>query len=459
MMGQNPPLWFSLVGRRQAPIEPPAPPEPEPPPGAVVRRHVAPPPANQAEVRIACIDVGGGTSDLMIARYTCQGGINDSVQGEILERDGVSIAGDQLVKRLLERVIVPLLQDAIGLDKATTLLLFGPAVPGNRKLRALRVGWMNRLLAPLAQAYLAAADSGHQNEITHTNPEIVPEHVLQTLEDTLKAIRPGYYNVRESLGLVFDPKLFEQIVNDVFRELFRDFCGRIVKHNADIVLLAGQPTKLRAIQDLIRMLLPLPAARIVPMHRHYAGVWYPYQDESGLSPGVIVDPKSAVVVGAAIHFLVHHGELDQFHFHMDDGAKGRSYYWGAMTSGAPGIRKDKIMFQPGGSNVFDLLTESKRLVIGRRLSPDPRAEASPAYVLQVVSGSELGKIKVSLQLRRARHSGSGEEVLEVVPSSLKGTVGDQPARLGQNVFFKWCTLVDEHYYLDSGGLDNIEHLA
>ena len=44
------------------------------------------------------------------------------------------------------------------------------------------------------------------------------------------------------------------------------------------------------------MYVPLSPSRIVAMHNHYAGNWYPYQDEKGHNPGVIIDPKSPVVV-------------------------------------------------------------------------------------------------------------------------------------------------------------------
>ena len=55
-----------------------------------------------------------------------------------------------------------------------------------------------------------------------------------------------------------------------------------------------------------------------PMHNHYAGNWYPYQDVKGHAPGLIVDPKSAVVVGAAIEFMARQGMLPQFKFERRD---------------------------------------------------------------------------------------------------------------------------------------------
>ena len=117
------------------------------------------------------------------------------------------------------------------------------------------------------------------------------------------------------------------MVYDVFDELLFDFCRRIVEHEADVVLLAGLPSKLSYIQQLVETYVPLASSRIVPMHNHYAGNWYPYQDQQGRNPGVIVDPKSPVVVGAAIEFLARHGMLPQFKFEM----KGRAVREHAIT--------------------------------------------------------------------------------------------------------------------------------
>ena len=78
------------------------------------------------EIRIACIDVGGGTTDLMIAKYNFESKIDDSIRGEVLHQDGIYLGGDQLVKRLLETIIVPQFADVLGLEDEDVQLLFGP---------------------------------------------------------------------------------------------------------------------------------------------------------------------------------------------------------------------------------------------------------------------------------------------------------------------------------------------
>jgi hypothetical protein len=466
MLGQDPRLWFSLLGRQPELIEVGA----ETGPGArrgAPRRRIEPGPhpaaapiaTQRQELRIACIDIGGGSTDLMIARYRFLPGIDDSVDGEILHRDGISIAGDHLVKRLLEKIIVPAFAAVIGFEDEDVLLLFGPEVPGNRGFASQRIDWMNRLFLPLAEAYLRRAVEGLGDAITHTDPEIVDPTVLESLKQVCLKLRgPGYYNLSQPLRLVYDAARFESVVHEVFDDLLFDFCSRIVEHGADVILLAGQPTKLACLQELVRRYIPLPESRLIAMYNHYAGNWYPYQDAAGDSPGVIVDPKSAVVVGAAIEFLARHGLLPQFKFSMQNRAAENTYYWGVMTESTGQIREERVLFAPAEVDVTgdaaEFTTIAQRMVIGRKMTHDESAQANPIYLLKMDVGNRIGEIKVQVRLRRNRATETSEEHLEI--ESVSGVVAGEPAILGENVRFNWRTLGDERFFLDTGGLDNIE---
>jgi len=412
------------------------------------------------EMRIACIDIGGGTTDMMIAKYTYEPGIDDAIHGKVLHQDGVSIAGDQLVKRLLERIVVPHFSEAIGLEEEDIQLLFGPEVPKNRGFGSDRINWMNRLFVPLAESYLQLAVEGvTDEEITHTDPELVDPAVLESLEQQCNTLRgPGYYNINQELGMTLDRNRFEDVVHEVFDELLFDLCGRIVEYESDIILLAGQPSKLDYIKQLIELYVPLPSSRIIPMFNHYAGNWYPYQDVKGHAPGLIVDPKSAVVVGAGIEFMARNGMLPQFKFTMQGRERENTYYWGVMTESTFSIRDERILFQMAEEGTRDEWTEfqtiAQRVIIGRKMSPEEEAQATPIYVLKMDTGDRIGSISVNVRIRRERDEDTGEEELQV--DSVTGEVAGEPAVLGENVYFDWRTLADERYFLDTGGLDNIE---
>ncbi len=486
MLGNDPRLWFSALSRAPAPT--PVSEESSGESGesaaaqtavAAGRRrnrgrsprsggggatasssHALETPKGQQELRIACIDIGGGTTDLMIAKYTYEPGIDDSIQGKVLQQDGASVAGDQLVKRLLEKIIVPTFCDTIGIEKEDVQVLFGPEVPRNRGFTTSRIGWVNRIFVPLAEAYLQLAVDGIEDEeLSHTDPDIVDPAALESLEQTCNKLRGvGYYNVLQPMSLTYHKADFEQLVHEVFDDLLFDFCCRIVDNRADIVLLAGQPTKLEYLQRLVGTYIPLPASRIIPMHNHYAGNWYPYQDLKGHAPGVIVDPKSAVVVGAAIEFLARNGMLPQFVFNMSGKEKENTYFWGVMTESTSIIRSERILFEPVGDDIKDEWTEfptkAQRVLIGRKMVGDEEVQANPVYVIRMDAGNRIGEIDVKVRIRRVRSDEESEEHLEI--DSVTGVVAGEPAILGENVTFKWRTIVDERFFLDTGGLDNIE---
>lgn len=501
MLGQDPRLWFSALardhshsrsaaagageegeagtavgavpaGRRRSAARPSR------PGGGAARPGRSAPAADdegdedlkRKELRIACIDIGGGTTDLMIASYVYQPGIDDYIHGKVLHQDGVSIAGDQLVKRLLERIVVPKFATGIGLEEEDVQLLFGPRVPKNRGFTSQRIDWINRLFVPLAEAYLQAAvedagqnaDDGERTEISHTNPDMVDPAVLESLEQVCTKLRgPGYYDLNQDLGLTFERMPFEDVVHEVFDDLLFDFCARIAEFEADILLLAGQPSKLGYLQQLVKKYLPLPPSRILPMFNHYAGNWYPYQDTKGNKPGLIVDPKSAVVVGAAIEFMARNGMLAQFKFSMQGKDKENTYLWGVMTESSATIREDRILFQPLDDSTTatkdewtEFTTIALRAVIGRKMSTDEYASATPIYVLKMETNDRIGPTEVTVRIRRVPATNEEEEHLEL--DSVTGTVAGQAAVLDENVFFAWRTLADESYFLDTGGLDNIE---
>ena len=496
MLGQDPRLWFSALardhsgfkgggaagegeedqdqavgavpaGRRRGAVRPSRPARPGR--GGKPAEDETREDGKRKELRIACIDVGGGTTDMMIASYVYQPGIDDYIHGKILHQDGVSIAGDQLVKRLLEKIIVPHFARTIGMEEEDVQLLFGPRVPKNRGFSSQRIDWINRMFVPLAEAYLQCAvdeddradqGGGEFDEISHTNPEIVDPAVLESLDQICTKLRgPGYYDFNQELGLNFDKAMFEEVVHEVFDDLLFDFCTRMAEYQADVLLLAGQPTKLGYLQQLVRKYLPLPPTRIIPMFHHYAGNWYPYQDVKGNKPGLIVDPKSAVVVGAAIEFMARNGMLSQFKFSMQGKDKDNTYLWGVMTESTSTIREERVLFQPiEDANTKDEWTEfttiALRTLIGRKMTSDEYAQATPIYVLKMDTQDRLGPTEVTVRIRRVPATEEVEEHLEL--DSVSGTVAGQPAVLDENVFFNWRTLADESYFLDTGGLDNIE---
>ena len=182
------------------------------------------------------------------------------------------------------------------------------------------------------------------------------------------------------------------------------------------------------------------------MHNHYAGNWYPYQDEKGHNPGVIIDPKSPVVVGAAIEFMARHGMLPQFKFDMKGRTHENTYYWGVMTDATSGIRPERILFEPvdgaeprGHHRVPDQFAAGAHRPQAQRRRRRPRPR--PVYLLKIDPGDRIGPTQINVKIKRKHATKDQEEILEV--DQVTGVVAGEDAVLGENVFFSWRTLADE----------------
>ena len=94
------------------------------------------------------------------------------------------------------------------------------------------------------------------------------------------------------------------------------------------------------------------------------------------------------------------------------------------------------------------------MLIGRKLSGDEDAQATPVYLLKMDVGDRIGPTEINVRSSANTPPREEEEALEC--ESVTGMVAGEDAVLGENVQFRWRTLADERYYLDTGGLDNIE---
>ncbi|MDA9121442.1 virulence factor SrfB, partial [Flavobacteriales bacterium] len=112
-------------------------------------------------INIASIDIGGGTTDLMICNYTFDGGSElPVITPSPLFWEGFNVAGDDIVRRVIEYVFLPHLHKAIvdaGGSNVSTILneLFGPDIGGqSAKDRIFRKQFANQIASAFSVAAL-----------------------------------------------------------------------------------------------------------------------------------------------------------------------------------------------------------------------------------------------------------------------------------------------------------------
>jgi hypothetical protein len=175
------------------------------------------------------------------------------------------------------------------------------------------------------------------------------------------------------------------VVRSVLRQVIALLAEAIHALGCDVVLVAGRPSRLPTVADMLVELMPVTPDRLVTMHRYRVGTWYPFRDKDNLG---IDDPKSTVVVGAMLCILAE-GQIENFS--LDTRRlllKSTARYVGEMELSGQ-IMDDKLIFKE-----LDLDQKAKQapasadvrfsapMRIGFRQLPLERWMASPLYSLK-----------------------------------------------------------------------------
>ena len=433
-------------------------------------------------ITVASIDIGGGTTDLVVADYRLdQGqGANVYILPEQRFRDGFKRAGDDLLLEVIQKVVVPAIEEALrgfGVREPAPLLskLIGSeSIPVQDQ--ALRQQLALEVLYPLGLKVL--------HDYEGYDPVLAPESRTLTIGELLPGPeRPSEHvldyfahGVRRALGRAesrFD-LLGVPLYIDLYRlhrffledqleiaKTIRALCEIVYLYDCDVLLLSGRPSRLPGVQSLFRRLLPLPPDRIVPLNGYRAGVWYPFHRE-----GRIVDPKTTAVVGAMICKVGGERRIPNFNFMAD---AFRVY----STVRYLGLIDQNLVLKDANVYYRDINLDDEdyelpetpfevrsRMVLGFRQLDSERWPASPLYVMdlsdkakQMLMRGDRGQpnvVQVALKHERRK----GAERLGV--GSARTTQGSA-LNPRNDVVLKLNTLItvglgESSYWLDTGSV-------
>ncbi|MEM7423560.1 MAG: virulence factor SrfB, partial [Pseudomonadota bacterium] len=119
-------------------------------------------PVPEPSLRIGCIDIGGGTTDLMVTTYYAED--NRALMPVQNVREGFRIAGDDLVAEVVSRIVIPQLRDQLELAGAAYAeellreLFSGDVGDIAEQTRQRRRQFALQVLTPIALAVLGASE-------------------------------------------------------------------------------------------------------------------------------------------------------------------------------------------------------------------------------------------------------------------------------------------------------------
>ena len=400
-----------------------------------------------SKVTVMNLDVGGGTTDLAVIEYKVdETNAETRLKPNLLFRDGYPIAGDMVVKRIIERILIPAwfeesakAQQSPVLQQARNELevLFhqprnarianvgGKAASASKNIaRAIRLIFMplaNQLLRGLCNPTSADNDSRRaslNSNIRLLNIQdclgdgIIPMQVLDDINLMCSQIIRFYYGgdgwdlqdkvFSDTVVLKCDLQAVDQCIYDVFGPFFGGLSSLAPRYNPDLLIISGKPSELPRVNELIRHSFPILPQRIISVKNYPAGHWYP-SEFATVDEGRITDAKTCTVVGAALYQDFQENHSGSFNVILEGvQAFQKPAYWGTIPrQGYSDTGFDKEIIKPNlyklpdfgstdDSNQVEIICKNTPIKlnlaiphrIGRRLVDDPNVRPAPVYMLR-----------------------------------------------------------------------------
>ena len=404
-----------------------------------------------AKARVLNLDIGGGTTDVAVIEYQDhRPGAGVDLHAQLLYRDSSTIAGDVLVQRIIERILLPAIAPADSAQRTSfENLLRAQKVGGERQ----QWSKFSRLVfVPIVRSWLA-----------HYAPPDAPANIYKTpLDLGANAQALGEFNEACGNAGLGNPlpqtsqvnctlQGIEACVRLTFVDLFRSFAKVAEAFDCDLAIISGKPSEVFVLRELLQAHLPLLPQRVIFAKDFEVGSWYPLSRH-----GRIEDAKTVTVAGAALYQAIGSGHVPDWTIKrlVSPHLLTRNY-WGTMPIGT---RTDfgQVCLEPNEDEKVCRLQIGQR--IGRRLLPaDTRPE--PVYLLQWADKSRYRAgthvvPRLDVTLRRVLPEGVAvcdgvppAERLEIV--HVEGTCNGQPIK-SSDVRLSLCTLENDSHWLDQG---------
>ncbi len=425
---------------------------------------------DQPTLRVASIDIGGGTTDLMVTTYQVEG--NRAINPRQDFREGFKIAGDDIVEAVIERHVVPPLERALGAagvgdGKAVMRRLFSNRGGMSEQERHLRKQFVAQVCVPIALAMLHAHETARPfEEETPYDRSFAdffaqrprpPERVLAYLLDAVRDQGVADFDL-DAVPFDISMDAISRTVRQVMGEILADLCEVIYALGADVLLVSGRPSRLPAVTDSILAHMPVRPDRLIAMHRYRVGNWYPFRDTSGR----IDDPKTTAAVGSMLCALAE-GQIEGFLLRTSLlGMRSTARYVGEMEISGQ-VLNERLLFADidleadkaaAGQQEAKMKFWSPTFLGFRQLATE-RWPATPVYFLDFANPQTAARMALPLEITLERPD-LDDDAPEEVKEDFKITEiedADGGTLRPSDVTIRLQTLkVEAGYWLDTGVL-------
>ncbi len=443
---------------------------------------------NDKSVTVASVDIGAGTTDVMVCTYKYSGNDEGTLTPRPLFWDSFYVAGDDILRNIIQNIVIEdaprgytdmgsvfsaltarleqmstdeiaaipslnrhifyrtLLGDlksasteketkAIKGRMASSLLRDFFGVDSNMmedRDRRCRVDFNTQVSHPIAQFFMEQLRLRRPTRV-YTFDEIFPDikpsaYLLDYFEE--------HFGFRfETLKWRFEPEHVADIVKSTMEKLMKQISVVLYAHHCDVIVLAGRPTSIDAITELFVKYMPVTPDRLVRLNEYRVGQWYPLADPQGY----FYDQKAVVAVGAMVGHLASTKGFNGMVIRFDElikNFKPTSNY----ISLYKGDRMGETLMTPQ-RNSANLTLSVFPAFFGGKQFDTPHYEGRPVYALYNNSGRRTLKVTIS------RDFMTDPERLEI--EDVSDAEGDQ-IPFDQIEFMQQSIINDGQHWLDKG---------
>ncbi len=297
---------------------------------------------------IGTIDIGAGTTDIIICSYEYEGEGNCKITPTPLFWDSFYLAGDDILHNLVQNIVIegkdhkdPNLGNIASALTARILALT------NEELAALpcckNIVYRNKVHDIMStlndeerKHKLVAFASNLVHDFFGTDSSMmsfknrrcrndfntqISVPIAQRMMELLRTHRPSrlysfeelfsdlkpapylldyfadHFGFRfEEISWRYDPKEVSEIVKSTMEPLMKQLALVLYTQHCDIIVLAGRPTSLDPITELFIKYVPTAPDRLIRLNEYRVGHWFPTAD----GQGYFYDQKSVVAVGGMV---------------------------------------------------------------------------------------------------------------------------------------------------------------
>ena len=277
---------------------------------------------SQPTLTVGSLDIGAGTTDLMISEYSYTKGEQTTIIPDPKFYDSFYFAGDDMLKSLIKNLMLldenhsAFRKELSNLDsiqyRQKIKNFFGPDYNGQTIAdRISRRDFNIQYSVPLMNYFLKLASDGSNNCAVRYDDvfrEIEPND--RVISDFKK--RMGI-DIR-TLEWYYDKEYVAGIIAKEFEPLLKKIAAMFYAYACDVILLSGRPASLPVIRDIILKYYPVAPNRLIALNNYYVGDWYPFCNNTGY----ITNPKTIVAMGGVLgHYATEYSNLDKFSINLE----------------------------------------------------------------------------------------------------------------------------------------------